>query len=935
MPSFLKLVARDIYNRFGDNLSEITVILPTKRPEFYFYQYLSECSQKTLLAPKILSINDILSEWSGMTIADNFELTYRLYLAYRQVIKTDESFDKFLFWGNLILSDFNDIDCNLADPEKIFAHITHQHQLNDLFSDEQLLEPVKQFWGAIYDNNPTILKERFVYFWTKLLPIYNTFVSDLLKDNIAYRGLAYRKVVNETRQKTFKVPATPIAIIGFDYFNQTEIEIFKYLQSNVKTLFYWDYDVAYTHLNTEAGEYISRNKLQFPSALPDDYFNNYQNSKQVTIIDAPGLTAQAQAIAKQIEKLGALDNQNPDFTAVVLANKQLLLPTLNSFPPVNNLNITIGWPAVYSNTALFIQHLCDIWLHSSIYNNYTRYSTQIVKKILAHNWITPEIREVIENLYNEQPFFTIENEIPSPFASQILPQQLNQPLNHIIELLQQKLSELSASDENMQRHIDKIEEEVVYKLLTIFVQLRNVYNRFSLTLENSTQVLLIQQIIRNTSVPFESAPLSGIQITGLPETCSLDFKNLIIAGANEGVLPSVSSGISYIPYSIRKAFNIPTFEHQINKAAYLTYRLMQRANNIFFIYNSEENEINNIEVSRFVQQLEIEQPWKFIRQSFVYKHTTKPVKHLSFPWTPKVEEFMRQYANETTQYLSPSAINTYIDCPLKFYLQYCTGIKAPQTVESTIDSRVFGNILHKSIEMFYNSPKSSLLNKEIHAIDLKNRSKYLDTIINTIYEDIKEIDQKSGYNILYKDIVKEYLSQIIAIDTAYAPFTMLGSELHVKAQIELPQRNIQVTLGGTIDRIDMKNNTIRILDYKTGNPKAEISKIDKIFIPKLDRPKEALQAFLYACIFKKLNPAYRSCIFNAGLIVSRKVYKNGFLLFNDKKETISLENIETEFIEHLQNSLSQMFDSSIEFSQAENADNCKYCQYKQMCKRSK
>ncbi|MDD2564950.1 MAG: PD-(D/E)XK nuclease family protein [Salinivirgaceae bacterium] len=934
MKTFLNLISDDLYARFGTALSEITVILPSRRPEYFFYRYLSQAAKQDILAPKVITLDELITDWSQLTIAGNLELIYHLYNVYKEVTHSDETFDQFFFWGELMLSDFGDIDKNLADPKKIFAHIKELKSIEEMFVDEDMNKLISNFWKSIYSEENSTIKERFLKFWENLLPVYTHYVAHLKKSNLAYKGMAYRNVCESIQNKTAKIPNCQYIVAGFDALSNSEIEILKHLQANNQVLFYWDYDESYLKEPYEAGRFMRENLQMFPSALSSSNFKNYSQKKNVIRAEVPGLSGIANIATEHAIAMDADTNLDPDNTALILVDQNLLFPTISALPKIENLNITLGWPVKHAEPASFLLHLLDVWQSMEHREAQNTIAVSVIRKLISHSWIAPELADKIIELCEGNLFVKTDVLKIDPLLNIILGRKekdLTKTCINTLKHQQKQFHESPLKDATL-------ESEVIYHLLNQFNQLSNVFAKFDIKLTVLTQIRLLKQIISNMSIPFEGSPLSGLQITNLTETRCLDFKNIIFAGINEGILPNNSVKISHIPHSIRKAFKLPTFENMVNQEAYYFYRSLQRAQNIVFISNTDEQEVEKIEESRFVKQIFLEQSWNFAKtQNYNYNLKIEYPSPISYGWSEKVEKYMSRYSVSEKHGISPSAINTYLDCPLKFYLKYPMQLKEPNITSETMDPRIFGNLVHLTLEQLY----TPFLNKTVEAEKFKVLlgSNIVENAVEEVYQKSKDINADSGYNNLFKSIVIEYAKQIIAMDAENAPIKILGLEVPISGDITIKtsdgEKNIYIK--GNIDRVDEHNGVIRILDYKTGNPEISVkANLENVFTDDKTRRKEALQAFTYAWLYSMQASNEKTVPIQSGLIITRKAFKKEYPMFHIsgmKDIPINFNDIEDLFIEKISELLSKIFDNKNKFEQTKSIESCKYCPYKQICQR--
>ncbi|HOG19473.1 MAG TPA: hypothetical protein PKW37_03415, partial [Salinivirgaceae bacterium] len=674
MAQFLKLVAQDIYNKFKSNLEDKIVVLPSKRPEYYLYRYLSQVSSNEMLAPKVTTLNELVESWSNLITVSNLELIYHLFIVYKKHLPGSETFDDFYFWGEVILSDFNDIDKALAEPEEVFSLIKNIKQIEEIFDDKELASSIERFWKTFYSDENTKIKTCFLEFWKNLLPIYKDYNKYLTDRKIAYHGKSIKNALDNLSSGNVTLLNTDYIFVGFDYLTNAEKAILQFIKNNDKAHFYWDYDELYLDKKYEAGYHIRENLKLFPSALDKSNFENFDKSKSVDIQETPGMSSVAQLAINCATEKHLSDNSNPDFTAIVLADTNILQPMLSKLPKYNGINITTGWQVKYSSSASFTSIFLNLWTQQTNSKYQNRFSVELLQSLANSKGITQSDSTLITEKCKGKIFVDVDEFQSSAWLyksllieSETISSKLSNILKDYIAVCKE-----SCEHETVQNSFDI---ESAQHIITHLNQFSNVIKSCDLQLDTNIQAKLIKRLINNLSVPFEGSPVSGIQITSIAETKCLDFENVIIAGANEGVIPSTSRQISHIPYSIRKSYDLTTFEDNINVTAYHMYRLMQRSKNITFIVNTDEQEIEKAEPTRFLQQFIAEQKWDFKpKKIYDFQIVSKLPQPIFFPWDEKVSAYMKEVHAKG---LSPTAINTYIDCPLKFYFMYPCELKEP------------------------------------------------------------------------------------------------------------------------------------------------------------------------------------------------------------------------------------------------------------------
>ncbi len=953
MKTFLQLVAHDLHTKIGNDLSRVAIVFPNKRAGLFFNEHLAEKSDLPLWSPAYVSISDLFGQLSRLKTGDPIRLVCELYKIFREETKSDESLDDFYFWGELLISDFDDTDKNLVDADRLFVNLKDLKNIMDDFDflDKEQEAAIQQFFQNFSIEKRTILKERFISVWDKLGDIYRRYRERLSSLGIAYEGMLYREVME--RLDTDHLKYDKYVFVGFNVLNRVETEFFLKMRNAGKAMFYWDYDSYYTSLHPkhEAGEFILRNLKLFPNELTEEsVFDNLNHPKKIRFISAPTENAQARYLPGWVRTtLSDKEKEN----AVVLCNEALLLPVLHSIPEeVKNVNITMGFPLAQTPVYSFVNAALELQT-----NGYRAESGQFiheyVQTLLKHPY-TQQLSPTAELLERE---LTRDNRFyphPSELKRDEFLTRLFTPCNGIRELcryLIELLKEVSviyreAPDKDI---FNQLYQESLFKTYTVINRLLNLVETGELTVRIETIKRLLNKVLSASNIPFHGEPAVGMQVMGVLETRNLDFRNVVLLSLNEGQLPKAGGDSSFIPYNLRKAFGMTTIEHKNAVYAYYFYRLIQRAENITLLYNTASDGLNRGEWSRFMLQLLVEWPYPIERE---YLEAGQSPQNSTEIRIEKSEEMVQRLADayDITQnpkaILSPSALNCYLDCRLRFYFRYIVRLTAPDEVSSEIDSALFGTIFHRSAELAYHDLTAR--SKEICKEDLErlmNNDVQLQAYVDNAFKEHffhVPLDTKPEYNgvqLINSKVVVSYLRQLLRNDLQYAPFEMVGMERRVREELEvkLPnERTVKMQIGGTIDRLDSKDDTLRIVDYKTGgDPKIPVN-VEQLFAPAEGRPGYIFQTFLYAAIMcrkQKLKVA------PALLYIHRAAsdtYSPVIEMGEPRKPKIPVNNFafwEDEFRERLSLLLTEIFDTQEPFTQTEIEKNCTYCDFNAICKR--
>ncbi|NDW11596.1 PD-(D/E)XK nuclease family protein [Bacteroides sp. 214] len=953
MDAFLKIVAKDLYNKVGNDLSRTVVVFPNKRAGLFFNEYLAHQSDKPIWSPAYISISELFQQLSPLRSGDNIGLICELYSVFRTEMQNDESLDDFYFWGELLLNDFDDIDKNLVDADKLFANLKDLKGIMDSFDflDEEQEAAIQQFFQNFSIERRTVLKERFISLWDKLGSIYNDFRSNLLEQGIGYEGMIYRDAI--ARLNPSELPYEKYVFVGFNMLNKVEFQLLNTLKQANKAMFYWDYDVFYTQSlqrKHEAGIYMQKNLEHFPSSLEVDAFDNLRKPKQIQFIASPTENAQARYLPQWLK---GIEYKQEKENAVVLCNESLLFPLLHSIPPsVENLNVTMGFPLSQTPTYTFVNALIE--LQTTGYNKETgRYTYNAVQAVLKHPY-TRNLSILAEPLEHELTENNRFYPLPSELKRDELLEKLFTPTvsmislcNYIADLLKEvTLLYRKEEEEGEENLFNQLYKESLFKSFTIVNRMTSLLESGKLNVKEETFKRLIHRLLTATNIPFHGEPAIGMQVMGVLETRNLDFKNLILMSFNEGMVPKSGGDSSFIPYTLRKAFGMKTVEHQDAIYAYYFYRLIQRAENITILYNTSADGLNRGEPSRYILQLLVE--WEHpIKQEFLEAaQSPLTTTEISIEKNNEVLEKLHESYNTKRNNkgrFTPSALNCYLDCSLRFYFRYVARLKARKEINTEIDSSTFGSIFHLAVELIYKklTEAGSLIRKEDLEQLLKDNRKiqdYVDAAFRKEFFHIAE-NEKPEYNgtqLINSKVIVTYVKQLLRNDMLYTPFNMVDMEKSVyeNIDIETSKGNINVQIGGYIDRVDSKDNTLRIVDYKTGGSPKIPANIEQLFTPGENRPGYVFQTFLYAAIMSKQQPLKVAPSLLYIHRASSDEYSPVIEMGEPRKPKIPVTDFslyEEEFRKYLCELLEEIFNPQVPFTQTEVKQNCEYCDYKSIC----
>ncbi|MBS1508250.1 MAG: PD-(D/E)XK nuclease family protein [Bacteroidetes bacterium] len=947
MKAFLQELAEEIYLTHSD-LSKVTVVFPNRRAAIYFRKYLGEIIARPVFSPTLLTFEDFVSSYSSLHVPDKLELVAQLHVCYTDVMGLDaEPFDSFFLWGEMLLRDFDETDKYLVDAKVLFADLSHLKELDsglDYLSEEQRTF-LQNFWQG-FDDELSANKQKFLSVWQRLYPLYKKFREHLLQKQLAYEGMLHRAVAEEIVEGKlkFSFPVTEkkqLWFAGFNALTSAEERIISYAVENGMATARWDTDQFYlNNAAQEAGDFF-RAHIQHPvlgKTFPPNFPNHFREEKDVQLFSAAQQVGQVKLMAQILEQ-ELKNGMRPEETVIILPDEKLLMTVLHSIAPVvEKLNVTMGFPLASSPVFNLVEMLVELQIACRAGSINFRQ----VQAVLSHPYVAAADVAAAQNKLREIARHNWVS-IPEEFLTASVPlhamlfQESASLVSYLIEALNAVVSLPT---------LDGFDREYILRGLQLLNRLDAVWRQDSAeprTIQLKSFLRLFRQYARAEKIPFTGEPLRGLQVMGVLETRSLDYKNVFMLSLNEGIFPSSGNKGSYVPYSIRKAYGLPTPEYQGSIYAYLFYRSLQRANRIFLFYNSEPDVLGQGEMSRYLQQLIYESGLKI--NSAVMHNTVQPQSPQPIV-IRKDENVLKALAginesNLRSRGLSPSALNTYIECRLKFYFQYIVRIREPLKVEEEIDARVLGNFLHRVMEKFYHQIIERKKSKTIDADDFDTLDPRIDRLIDEAFIEGYNLDKNKtvtyeGQRVVVREVVKRFALEIIRYDKQQAPFTI--EALEQKGWLlnkKISHSPGFVVLGGTIDRVDKKGDIVRVIDYKTGRDELEFKNVESLFYRDGKRNKAAFQTLLYALLYRNNNPVSEEMKIVPGLINRKNLFDEDFHfgLTLNKKKLDDATPLFAEFEERLQILLEEIFDPAGVFDQTDKMETCKLCAYKEICYR--
>lgn len=882
MKTFLEYVAEDIINKYGTNLSRTAVVFPNKRAALFLNEHLVRLAGKPIWSPSYITISELFRRHTQLVTGDQIKLICDLYKTYTEVTESDETLDHFYGWGQVMLADFDDIDKNMADANKVFCNLRDLHELDDVsyLSPEQV-ETLKLFFSNFSEDKTTELKKRFMKIWSRFGDIYRLYNERLEAQGIAYEGALYRKVATDD---SVDFDFDRYIFVGFNVLQRVEQLLFSKLQKMGKAKFYWDFDDYYLatkkgHVNpSEAGHYIKQYLPYFTNELDTndaDIYRNFRKAKKITYASATTEDVQARYVGQWLKEGNRINDGRK--TAVVMCDEALLQSVIHSIPEeVNDINVTTGYPLQQTHFASLLEDIAA--QHTEDYDN---------KQLLE--WAIAMLKLMAQGHANTN-------------------------------------GETTGQD-------NQLTSEALFRTYTVVNRLLELVNNGDLDVDRRTMMRLYGEIVRTTSIPFHGEPVVGVQFMGVLETRNLDFEHLLVLSCNEGNMPKGVNDTSFIPYNVRKAHGLTTIDNKVSIYAYYFYRLMQRAEDITIVYNNAADVTSTGEMSRFMLQMLVESGHDIERLALSLPQEAGSTTCQDEKKTKEVMErlhkrFDKQRNPErTTPMFTPSSLNIYQKCPKRFYYRYVAEIIEPEddADDGKIDAPTFGNIFHDAVQKIYERVIAAYKSHTIQPQTLKQLLAN-DAYIKGVVDDI--MHPVNGIQLINASVIITYIKQLLKIDSRLAPFTILGLENVVMKDINVKtaEGQLTTTIGGRIDRMDCVTcadgvRRIRVIDYKTGKN----NKKNDGYI---------LQSFIYSLLVDEspmMNPEKLE-VSPALLYIQHSAGKDfDPTVVYEKEKVTDVSKYREEFMNIVEQIIAEIFNPEQPFACTDDKTACTHCPYSNLC----
>ncbi len=918
MQTFLDDIAAELLKQGGNDFSQTCIVLPNRRAGVFLRDAISKQSKKAIWAPTILSIEDFVFSLSSLVKADQTSLLFAFYEVYKERAKDPQTIELFAGWAPIFLSDINELDLNLIDAEDIFAQ---------LYSIERIKK-----WNP-EKAVATEFQQKHLDFVEQFHPFYNQLREALTRKGIGYQGMAFREVADSVDSVVKKSDWEQVWFAGFNALTVSEEKILSSWQASGKAKLFWDMDAFYAddHIH-EAGHYIRRYtsgksqlKLQLDFSWKAERLST--NPKEIHLIAAQRNMLQADIASSVLKE--RIDQGNSVLTnmAVVLNDEQLLVPLLSAIPEeLDGVNITMGYGLRQSQSAVFVEHL--FMLYARYIESAKRFYHEHVSALENDPFFQLIQTEKLKEERPKQVYFTAE-QLQQTKLHQLVFNESWSSVDGFLVNLKELFNEVGKQLEE-----ESIEREFLFLLDKLAQRLIDLTTEFSSIDSIKTLQTFWRQLLRNQQLDFVGEPLSGLQIMGMLETRNLDFEEVIMLGVNEGNLPSNAYSPSYFTFDVRRAYGLACQNERDAVTAYHFYRLMQRAKRVYLIYDKDTDSLGGGEVSRYVKQLLMEHganitlhDWS-IDQEIPDSVVAPPI---SVEKGPDELSKLRELAESG---LSPSALNTFRSCSLKYYFRYVAGVKEPDEFQEDMDAAKLGTAIHDTLEKLY----TPFVGRTLVESELKETKQSVKAaLLDNFKKQLKTNEDLTGTDLLTFEAATAYVNRVIDHDLRAVKsgkiLTILKLEDELTRDIELRvgSPTVAVKVKGKADRIDrLSDGTIRIIDYKTGSfdKKLKIIKKEDFDDSKSDN---AFQMLLYRFMAAQI-PDARSISAMGFFLRSNEIEKHISVFENkDELDGAELTNYTEEI---LQETLEQLFSANATFSQTEDSKRCEFCEFNGVCQRA-
>lgn len=969
MVPFLYQVAKVYIENESDNLCDYVFVFPNKRSGVFFAEYMSKLVQSSQIMPKVSTISEFIYDYTNWVDASRLELIFILYNEYKNILvkRNAEShivdYDKFQFWAEMILNDFNDTDKYLVDAKQLFSNVKKLKEISSNFLTEEQIEVIKQFWGEshtpevvssfwkhIHNGEDNVLSSQFVKMWEILYDLYTSFRRNLIDKGLCYQGMAYREVAENIKERIQdKLLAKRYIFVGFNVMSTSEIKIFEQLKAADRADYYWD-------LNSPAYEFKENKAIKFVGKYVEQFKSKYNlDEKQfkefplINVLGIPSNIGQVKEVSKILSRLNKNKEISDVNTAIVFPDESLFIPMLHSLPAeIKSINVTMGYPLRHTPVASLISNIASLQMRARRVKGKYQFFYEDILSVLSHSLVQTgsihDCKKLIRFIKENRTFNLTADFICEDYKSLSLiftpVKDLNNPnevinyLKNIVNWLGQHLAKDQALDRLfLDKYVDELDE------LLRLIQLYNI------TMSEKTVFHIVEKALCFESINFTGEPLCGLQMMGVLETRALDFENLIILSMNEKVFPRKHYAKTFIPDSLRKGYGMSTIAFQESMYAYYFYRMISRAKNVYILYDARMGGLRSGEMSRYLYQLKFLYQRDKINFSMVnYKVHSPQSQILQIEKNEEILNKLSKYKDpESKKYISASALKQYISCPLAFYLKYIEDISVDEEVPEYMDDITFGSIIHAVAEKLYMNFKGDkdkvLITRNTLDDFIKNEeeiNRQITYAVNMHYNKLGKNNSTPliGDSKVLGDIMLRFIKLMFEKEKEFDDFYFIDAEKKVLGQWEINDKHT-INFKMIIDRIDEvkigEKYVLRFVDYKTGTDKIEEDSIDLLFDKESSENHKAIfQLLLYCFSYAHMNNYDKDI--QPYLYLFKTLNKSNFQPIKiNRIEVNSHKDYKEEFWPLFENLIDEIFDENIPFTPSKNEDSCKFCELLDIC----
>lgn len=1004
METFLGNVARYLYDKYGDDISNVRILLPNNRSRLFLLDELGKLIAKPVWQPEYGTIDEMMHQVSGLAAVDRVRAVVELFSIYSKY--HNETLDSFYFWGEMLLSDFDQVDKYMVDADMLFANLTDLKEIDSGLSyfNEDQKSVIRRFWASFgQEENYSDEQRSFINVWRSLSPVYHEFRRRLSDMGMAYTGMMHREAAERIKSGNGGVQNTgPVAVVGFNALSECEKVLFDHLQTTCGADFFWDYDDYYLKdKHQEAGLFVRENMARY--GQPTDFVNstsNFSKHKDITAVSVPSGALQCKYAGDFVQSVVRRQGFVGKETAIVLTDESLLVPLLYALPDsVGEVNVTMGYPLRQTLVYSFVERLLRLQTHTRVKGGETAYYHADVSGILTHPFVMEldagsaaavqadivaksrvYVREstfsdsgVLSMIFRKQEDWRTTSDWVVAVLSAMVTSGVAEsavalaadPTVATLAADSEGVTGFPIADSNMtnlrqpdgnrsqghdQRPLDdvKFRREYAGVIAETVRKLSNSLSQCGVEMEVSLFASLCRRMLQNIRIPYDGEPLRGVQVMGILETRNLDFENVMIMSMNDDNFPgNPAASSSFIPYNLRLGYGLPTPQHHDGVYAYYFYRLLQRAGNVDMVYSSKTDEASSGEQSRYIYQLEYESQHDIARLDVGLDVGISISEPITVVKDSSVMARLEEFLDSGSRTVSPTALNAYLDCPLKFYFRYVAGLKPEDEVSEEIDMPMFGTILHKAMELLY-APLVCVNNPAMEIsrmIGSESVAAAVDGAIGSIIyngEIVGEQDYE-GNLLMIRDIVMRYINNnLLPFDASLTGFTIAALEQRITSRFAFASGGSQrsVVFSGLADRVDrLSGGVIRIVDYKTGSPHIDFAGMGALFSDDITmRNAAVLQTMLYSMMVRRMQDAgeIEGTEVCPALYYVRMMNADGYsplLNIKDSGSIMGYAPYREEFEELLSGLLSELFDPACSFGQCPDTKPCEYCDFSTICRR--